>query len=149
MINTLDQIYVFLGAVYCGIIVGVWYDLVRLIRIFFEAKKKLCILLDLLFWIGTAALYFFIMLDIDNAQLRFYPFLGSVLGFVVYILGPSKIILKGFVPLVRKGGSKTRSVVKTRAQLYKKRRLEKKAEREAQLREENNNGSETTAQKTE
>jgi len=128
MINTLDQFYVFLGAVYGGIIIGIWYDALRLLRILMDSKTWLSAVCDILFWVGAAFLYFVIMFDLDNAQIRIYPMVGSVIGFVVYLLGPSRIVVRGFSPVARGAGVRIRRA----AGKAKQKHAEKKALRRLQ-----------------
>lgn len=128
MSNTLDQFYVFLGAVYGGIIIGIWYDVLRLFRILTQSKTWLVAICDILFWFGAAILYFEVMFGLDNAQIRFYPILGCVVGFVLYLLGPSRIVMRGFSPIARSAGDCMRRA----AAGMKRKRAEKKALRRLQ-----------------
>ena len=128
MANTLDQFYVFLGAVYGGIIIGIWYDALRLFRILTKAKTWLVAVCDILFWFGAAILYFEVMFGLDNAQIRFYPIVGSIVGFAVYMLGPSRIVMRGFSPIARGAGERMRRA----AAGIKRKHEEKKALRRLQ-----------------
>mgnify|MGYP001019740321 CR=1 FL=1 len=127
MINTLDQFYVFLGAVYGGIIIGIWYDLLRLVRMTAKPRSWFNAVCDLLFWAGAALLFFLVMLDVDNAEFRVYTLAGAAIGFVLYMLGPSKLILRGFGPVARACGERGRKMISG----IKAKRAMRKAERRA------------------
>lgn len=131
MKNTLDQFYVFLGAVYGGIIIGIWYDALRLLRIAINPKTWVCAVFDVLFWAGAAFLYFIIMFDVDNAQIRFYPMVGSVIGFVVYLLGPSRIVMRGFSRVAQDTGVRIRRAAGNARRKHAEKKALKRLEREA------------------
>lgn len=140
MINTLDQFYVFLGAVYGGIIIGIWYDALRLFQILMQSKTWLRALCDILFWVGAAFLYFEIMFDLDNAQIRIYPMVGSVIGFVVYLLGPSRIVMRGFSPVARDAGVRIRKAAGKAKQRHAEKKVLRRLQREAAVGQENGSG---------
>lgn len=140
MINTLDQFYVFLGAVYGGIIIGIWYDALRLFRILMQSKAWLNAFCDILFWFGAAILYFEIMFDLDNARIRFYPLIGSVIGFVVYLLGPSRIVMRGFSPVIKDAGTRMRDAAGRAKQKRAEKKELRRLQREAALNEEHHSG---------
>jgi len=135
MTNTLNQFYVFLGAVYGGIIIGIWYDVLRLVRIMTVPRPFWCAVCDLVFWIGAAVLFFMVMLDVDNGDLRVYTLLGAAVGFALYIIAPSRLIMKGFSPLARGGGEYLRRVRENARVKRAQRKAEREAMREAARRE--------------
>jgi len=52
--STANQAYVFLATVYGGLIIGLFFDIYRMIRRIFKPGKWLTGLLDLIFWIIVA-----------------------------------------------------------------------------------------------
>ena len=88
---TLNQAYVFAFSVYGGLIIGLIYDLLRLIRRVFHTKKILTIILDVLFWLLATSVGLLVLFLSSSGRMRFFPFLGYILGFAIYMVGVSSL----------------------------------------------------------
>ncbi len=83
-ITVSTQVMQFLMTCVIGIILGAFYDLFRILRIAFCHGKILLFVEDLLFWIISAVVTFFVMLNVVDGRVRFFAVLGEILGFVTY-----------------------------------------------------------------
>jgi spore cortex biosynthesis protein YabQ len=90
-INT--QFVYFFSNVLCGIFVGLLFDIYRVIRGFKTPNKILTAISDILFWIFASLLTFTFMLITNNANLRYYTFLGLFLGLYFYSLFISRVFI--------------------------------------------------------
>lgn len=90
-INT--QFVYFFSNILCGIIVGLLFDIYRVIRGFRTPNKILTAISDILFWIFASLLTFIIMLVTNNANLRYYTFLGLFLGLYFYFSLLSRLFI--------------------------------------------------------
>lgn len=93
LIYVLDQLHVFLAAVYTGFIIGIIYDLFGLLRRLSKAGRYLTGLLDLIFWIFAAMFSFAVLFYVNSGEIRAYGFLGMVMGFTAYKLTLSRIVV--------------------------------------------------------
>lgn len=91
--STANQAYVFLATVYGGLIIGLFFDIYRMIRRIFKPGKWLTGLLDLIFWIIVAFFSFLVLFYINDGQVRLYSFLGLGLGWGLYILSISQLVM--------------------------------------------------------
>ena len=93
-ITSQNQIIVFILCVFCGIIIGIIYDLFRIHRTFFKVTNSTVIIADCFFWLIASILSFqFIMLS-NNGNLRLFEFLGFLAGFFIHFSFISKAFTK-------------------------------------------------------
>ncbi|QXM07232.1 spore cortex biosynthesis protein YabQ [Crassaminicella indica] len=97
-----EQIYVFLTTLYGGIIIGFIYDLYRILRCIFKPKKIATIIEDLIFWIVIAIIAVHVLLFSNDGQLRFYVFLGFLIGAILYNRILSRFVIRGILILLNK-----------------------------------------------
>ena len=89
METTAPQVYIFLITVYGGLLVGVVYDIYRLIRRIAKRGRWLTIVLDVLFIITLGVIVFAVLYIANSGELRLFIFLGLALGFALYMAGLS------------------------------------------------------------
>lgn len=92
-VSTANQAYVFLATVYGGLIIGLFFDIYRMIRRILKPGKFITGIMDLIFWVIIALFSFFILFYINDGQVRFYSFLGIGIGWGLYILSISQFIM--------------------------------------------------------
>lgn len=93
VLSTANQAYVFLATVYGGVVIGLFFDIYRMVRRIFRPGKFITGIMDLIFWVIIALFSFFILFYINDGQVRFYSFLGIGLGWGLYILSISQFIM--------------------------------------------------------
>lgn len=88
------QGYIFLSTVYGGLMIGLIYDLYKVIRYFLKPKKFATYIEDLFFWIIAALVIFNILLKSNWGELRGYVFLGFFIGILLYLKILEKVVFK-------------------------------------------------------
>lgn len=94
------EVYVFLGMVLLGAGWGLLFDLFRVFRRVARPGFLAVSISDILFWMLSLALVSGTMLYFNNGQLRWYVFLGILLGGIFYFLLFSRLILTALVKLL-------------------------------------------------
>ncbi|HCJ56877.1 spore cortex biosynthesis protein YabQ [Lutispora sp.] len=84
------QVYVFSITVYGGIIIGLAYDMYRVIKGVHRTKGMITSLWDILFLLMTLMIAVWAIFSSNYGDLRIYVFIGFVVGFFLY----EKIISK-------------------------------------------------------
>lgn len=81
LFETLKQSYIFLGALYFGLILGTIYEI---ISFFFKNKKKFFVLIkDFLFSVVATILFVICLKLVNYGEFRLYIFLAFVVGFIL------------------------------------------------------------------
>lgn len=97
----INQAHIFLTTIYGGIIIGFIYDIYRIFRYFLKPKKIATFIEDIIFWIIVSAISLLILFFSNWAELRWYIFLGFILGAFLYNKLLSKVIITGLITIVR------------------------------------------------
>lgn len=98
-----EQIFIFFFII--GIIIGIIFDIFRVIRKNFKTPDLITLIEDISFLIITSVLIIFSIIKLNGGEIRFYLFLGIFLGILIYSLTISNlcvIILSVFVKLCKK-----------------------------------------------
>lgn len=90
--DTAFQWQVFLVMTAAGVLAGVLYDLIWLLRIRLEAGFWLSLTADLLFGAGAAAIYIIFSMQACFGQVRFFQLCAYAVGFALYRGGPHKVL---------------------------------------------------------
>lgn len=88
----INQATLFLIFILNGFLVGVLFDIFRIIRKTFKTKDIVTYIQDILFWILTGFLIIYFVFNFSEGEIRGYMFIAIVLGIGMYILTCSKII---------------------------------------------------------
>lgn len=96
VMSTENQAYIFLAIVYWGLIIGVIYDIYRMVRRILKPGKWITGIMDLFFWIIIAILSSLMLFHINSGEVRVYAFIGLALGWSLYFLTLSYWIMKAF-----------------------------------------------------
>jgi spore cortex biosynthesis protein yabQ len=91
---TENQAYLFLIYCLCGIIIGIFFDIFRILRKSFKTNDFVTYIEDILFGIVTGIFLIIILFIFSNGTLRFYIFLALILGLLVYFTLISKYFVK-------------------------------------------------------
>lgn len=77
-----------------GLLVGVLYDLLRVIRLCFTKSKTAIFIFDVIFVFIASISSFLFMLTVTDGQLRAFIVLGELLGFFIYYFSFGIIAVK-------------------------------------------------------
>lgn len=97
----LQESYILLATIYGGIIIGFIYDLYRIIRGLFRPKKIATTIQDLIFWGVIFVVAFYVLIFSNQGAIRFYNFLGFILGSVFYQTLLSGLVIKSLVFILK------------------------------------------------
>lgn len=86
-----NQFYIFLVCASCGIAGGVVYDMFYLLRTFVRVRAAE-IAADVCFFAFFAGMYLFVSLLFGLPDLRFYMFLGCLIGLLLYLKSFHRIV---------------------------------------------------------
>ena len=88
-----NQLYVFLIYCLCGVIIGIFFDVFRILRKSFKTPDIITYIEDVLFWFLTGLFLIFVIFKFNNGELRSYIFVGLGLGITMYLLIFSKLFI--------------------------------------------------------
>lgn len=100
-INSISQYLCFVYSMLMGVVLGLIYDFFKIDRIVFKRKKLFVFCEDLLFWLISAFIFFSFSVVFSNGQIRGYLLFGSFLGFLLYRLTLSRILILIIIPIKR------------------------------------------------
>lgn len=89
-----NQAYVFIAFIFNGFLIGIFFDIFRILRRSFKTPDLITYIEDFVFWIITGASILYTIFKFNNGIIRGYIFLGIGLGILTYILIFSKIFIK-------------------------------------------------------
>lgn len=95
-----NQAYLFIIYFICGIVIGIFFDLFRILRKSFKTSDFITYVEDIIFGILTGIFLIFMFFIFNNGQLRFYIFLAIILGLIIYMLTISKYFIKINVKII-------------------------------------------------
>ena len=87
-----QQIINFLVTVGLGLVMGIIFDFYYVLRCLLKLRKIFIHIGDLFIWLFMIALVFATLIYINWGEMRFYVFLGIILGTLIYYLVFSKYI---------------------------------------------------------
>ena len=96
----LGQGYLFLIYIISGMLIGILFDIFRILRRSFKTIDIITYIEDILFWIFTGIFLLFILFKFSNGEIRLYCLVGLGIGSISYILSISKFFIKINVKIV-------------------------------------------------
>ncbi|SNX54035.1 spore cortex biosynthesis protein YabQ [Thermoanaerobacterium sp. RBIITD] len=101
VMNVQNQLYSFFVMLYGGIIIAIIYDVYKVIRIIIKPKRIATDIGDITFWIiGTIVFIFFLYIS-NYVEIRFYTFLGFIIGALAYNVVLSPFVVKTLLFIYR------------------------------------------------
>lgn len=95
-----NQAYLFLIFTINGIIIGLLFDIFRILRRSFKTSDIITYMQDVLFWILTGFILLYSIFIFSNGEIRFYMFLAVFLGSLIYMLIFSKYFIEINVKII-------------------------------------------------
>lgn len=89
-----NQAYLFLIFTINGIVIGILFDIFRILRKSFKTSDTITYIQDIIFWILTGLILLYSIFTFSNGEIRFYMFLGVFIGCILYMLMISKIFIE-------------------------------------------------------
>lgn len=88
------QLYSFFIYLITGIIIGIFFDIFRVLRKSFKTPDFVTYIEDMLFWIFTGILLIFVLINFSSGEIRFYNVISLCIGTAIYILLISKYFIR-------------------------------------------------------
>ncbi len=85
-----------------GLIIGILYDVLRIVRILLSFSKIATFVTDFLFSVLSAVMTFLFCLSVTNGEVRLYIILGEFIGFSVFYLSFGTVAVKFSEKTVKK-----------------------------------------------
>ena len=95
-----NQANLFLIFAINGVIIGLLFDIFRILRKSFKTSDIITIIEDILFWILTGFIILYSIFVFNNGEIRFFMFIGIFLGVMLYMLLLSRYIIKVSVTII-------------------------------------------------
>lgn len=89
-----NQAYLFLVFSLTGVIIGILFDIFRVLRKSFKTSNIITYIEDIMFWILTGTLILYNIWYFNDGEIRFFMFLGMIMGILIYILTLSNLFIK-------------------------------------------------------
>ena len=90
----LEQAYLFFIYLISGILIGILFDIFRILRKSFKTTDFITYIEDIVFWLFTGAFLIIILFKFSNGEIRLYNIIGVILGFIFYMLTISNLFIK-------------------------------------------------------
>lgn len=95
-----NQAYIFMVFTIVGVIIGVLFDIFRILRKTFKTKDIVTYIEDIVFWLITGMIIVYAMYVFCDGELRFFMILGIIIGATMYMLTISKYVIMVSVFLI-------------------------------------------------
>ena len=96
-----NQIYLFYIFLLTGILIGLLFDVFRILRKSFKTSDVMTIVHDILFWLLTSILTIYTVFKFNNGEIRSYVLFGIATGLLLYVLLFSKIVINVNVAIIK------------------------------------------------
>lgn len=95
-----DELITLLCFVFTGALIGILFDIFRIIRRSFKTADFITYIEDICFWLLAGLILLFSIFTFNNGELRLYVFLGILFGTLIYLLTLSKYFISIFVKII-------------------------------------------------
>ena len=89
-----NQAYLFMVFTVVGMIIGLLFDIFRILRKIVKTKDFVTYIEDIVFWILTGIIIIYSMYIFCDGELRFFMIVGIIIGTIIYLLSISEYIIK-------------------------------------------------------
>lgn len=99
--NSLNQLMSFIIFVFQGFLIGIVFDIFRILRKSFKTPDIITNIEDVCFWILACFIILFSFLRFNNGELRLYIFASEILGIIIYMIYISKHFININVKVIK------------------------------------------------
>lgn len=96
----INQGYIFVIFILNGFLIGILFDIFRILRKSFKTKDIITYIEDILFWIITGIFLLYSVFRFNNGEIRLYMFIAILIGVLLYMLILSSYIIKINVKII-------------------------------------------------
>ena len=98
--NIAAQLYSLSIYICSGIVIGILFDIFRVLRKAFNTIDLITYIEDTIFWLVTGIFIIFVLFKISDGQIRMYNIVGLIFGTILYILLISKAFINISVKII-------------------------------------------------
>ncbi len=116
-----NQVNLFLLSLGLGFLLGIFYDIVRTVRISFTKSRAAVIIFDILYFLFVAVATFLFILSVNKGEIRFYFLFGEIIGWLIYYFtfGVAAIKISDcFARIIKRTGECIKKVVSAPFRLF-------------------------------
>ena len=84
----------------CGFLIGIFFDIFRILRKSFKTSNLITYIEDTIFGVITGLFLIFMLFDFNNGEIRLYIFVALSIGLILYFLLISKFFIKINVTII-------------------------------------------------
>ena len=95
-----NQVYAFAIFILNGFLIGVLFDVFRILRKTFKTWDFITYIQDIIFWILSGLMLLYSIFKFNNGELRIFIFIGVFLGTLLYMLVFSKTLINTSVFII-------------------------------------------------
>ena len=99
---SINQSYIFLIFILNGFLIGILFDVFRILRRSFKTNNIMTYIEEILFWGLTAFVLVYSIFTCGNGEIRLYMFLGVFMGCLLYMTTLSSYFIKINVVIILK-----------------------------------------------
>ena len=99
--ETINQSFLFFIFIFNGVVIGIVFDIFRILRKSFKTSNIITYMEDVLFWIITGIILIYSIFVFNNGEIRGYMFAALILGILLYMLTISRYVIKVSVYIIQ------------------------------------------------
>lgn len=88
-----NQEYAFIIFILNGLLIGLLFDIFRILRKSFKTPDLITYIEDIIFWILSGLILLYSIFKFNNGELRLYIFIGVIIGILIYMLIFSRLFI--------------------------------------------------------
>ena len=97
----LTQLYSLFIFIITGIVIGILFDIFRILRKSFTTPDIITYIEDIIFWVISGSFFMFVLFKFNNGEIRSYVLLGLLSGILIYLFTISKYFIKINVKIIK------------------------------------------------
>ncbi len=115
-----DQLITFFCSVLCGFCLGVFYEILRLVRKLLPSKKYIVVICDLIFMLVLSFVSVLFSICYSRGNTRYFTIIGELAGILAVRFTLGTFSIRFFLPLVQKTLKKCRKIAGNMGKTLKK-----------------------------
>ncbi|MGE5329699.1 MAG: spore cortex biosynthesis protein YabQ [Deltaproteobacteria bacterium] len=96
-----SQVAIFFWCIFCGLIIGLLFDVFRLSRKIIPTNDYITYIEDIIFWLLVGVVVLATVFQCNQGQLRGFVFLGIFLGAIFYFMLFSNLMMRFIIMLFK------------------------------------------------
>jgi spore cortex biosynthesis protein YabQ len=94
------ELTIFISLTALGMAIGMLWDVFRVIEKRWSLPRAIICIFDTIFWIAVTTVVFLTLMYLNDGSLRFFEFLGMLIGAILYFSAFSRLFRKIFLIII-------------------------------------------------